>query len=267
MKALLVGVLVGLGLLSAAEAEENVLVFGVLNQQSPARTAERWNPILRYLSETTGLKFQLKMGATVQETDAMMGRGEFDLAFTNHCFRKEYDGTYKVIARWAGAPIYGVIAVNADSPIKTLKGLAGKRIAFPSKGAFVAYAVPMAALQAANITIQPVLAGNQEGALAQLKAHQVDAVAVNSRFLSQYAAQQGMQYREIFTSEAYADLPVVGHPRIPKAQTEAIRAALLGMKRDPRATAILEASAFTGFDAANDRDYDNARRVYSKIPE
>jgi phosphonate transport system substrate-binding protein len=267
MKATLVGVVLGLCILSTASAEENALVFGVLNQQSPAKTAERWNPILRYLSETTGLQFRLKMGATVQETDAMMGRGEFDLAFTNHSFRKEYDGTYKVIARWAGGPIYGVIAVNADSPIKTLKGLAGKRIAFPSKGAFVAYAVPMAALQAAGVTVQPILAGNQEGALAQLKARQVEAVAANSRFLTQYAAQQGLQYRELFTSEAYADLPVIIHPRVPKAQADAIRNALLGMKQDPRAAAVLAASSSSGFDAASDRDYDNARRIYAKIPE
>ena len=42
-------------------------MFGVLNQQSPANTAQRWNPILKYLAEATGMQFQLKMGATVQE--------------------------------------------------------------------------------------------------------------------------------------------------------------------------------------------------------
>jgi phosphonate transport system substrate-binding protein len=268
MKNMAAGILLGLFILtSTAQADEKALVFGVLNQQSPAKTAERWNPILRYLTEATGLQFQLRMGATVQETDAMMGRAEFDLAFTNHSFRKEYDGTYKVIARWAGAPIYGVIAVNSDSPVKTLKGLTGKRVAFPSKGAFVAYAVPMAALQSAQVDVQPILAGNQEGALAQLKARQVDAAAVNSRFLSQYAAQQALQFREIFTSDAYADLPVIVHPRVPKAQVDLIRNALIGMKQDPRAAAILEAGSFSGFEAAVDRDYDNARKVYSKFAE
>jgi phosphonate transport system substrate-binding protein len=267
MKALLVGAALALGTLSMASAQERVLSFGVLNQQSPAKTAELWNPILRYLADATGLQFQLKMGATVQDTDAMMGRGEFDLAFTNHSFQKEYDGIYKVIARWAGPPIYGAIAVNADSPIRTLKGLSGKRIAFPSTGAFVAYAVPMAVLRAAAVPVRPVFAGNQEGTLAQLKAHQVDAAAVNSRFLTRYAAQQGLQYREVFTSEAFADLPVIIHPRVPKAQADAIRNALLGMKRDPHAIAMAEGSSFAGFEAASDRDYDNARKIYAKLPE
>jgi len=241
------------------------LIFGVLNQQSPAKTAQRWNPILRYLSDTTGLQFQLKMGATVQETDAMMGRGEFDLAFTNHNFRKEFDGVYKVIARWAGKPIYGVIAVPADSPIKTLKDLEGKRVAFPSKGAFVSYAVPMVAINAAKIKVEPVLAGNQEGALAQLRAHQVDAAAVNSRFLSQYAAQNTLAYLDLYTSEGYAELAIIIHPRISPPEADSIRNALIGMARDPKAASVLEATDSPGFDPASDRDYDNARRIYQKL--
>ncbi len=96
-------------------AEPRPLVFGVLNQQSPVLTAERWNPILQYLSQVTGIPLHLRMGRTVQETDAMMGRGEFDLAYTNHNFQTEFDGVYKVIARWGGDPIRCVIVVPAGS--------------------------------------------------------------------------------------------------------------------------------------------------------
>lgn len=247
--------------------QDSPLSFGVLNQQSPARTAQRWNPILKYLSDATGLRFQLKMGPTVRETDAMMGRGEFDLAFTNHNFAREYDGVYKVIARWAGKPIYGAIAVPADSSIKTLKDLAGKRVAFPSKEAFVAYAVPMVALRAAKVRVDEVLAGNQEGALAQLRARQVDAAAVNSRYLTQYAAQNALPYREIFSSEGYAELPVIVHPRLPRAEVEVIQKALLAMKTDPKAAAALEASGAPGFEPAGERDYDNVRAIYRRIAE
>lgn len=262
-----IGVVLGCGLQVASATEDKPLVFGILNQQSPSRTAQRWNPVLKYLAETTGLPFQLKMGPTVQETDAMMGRGEFDLAFTNHNFSKEYDGVYKVIARWAGKPIFGVIAVPADSPLKTLKDLAGKRVAFPSREAFVAYAVPMTALQAEKISVDAVFAGNQEGALAQLRARQVDAAAVNSRFLTHYAAQYALPYRVLFTSEAYAELPVIAHPRVPRDRVELIQKALLAMKVDPKGRAILEASEMPGFEAAADRDYDNARKIYRKLAD
>lgn len=258
-------ILAVLSCLATPSRADGPLAFGVLNQQSPAKTAEKWNPILQYLAAATGLSFQLKMGATVQETDAMMGRGEFDLVYTNHNFLPQYDGIYRVIAKWSEKPIYGVIAVNADSSVRTLRDLAGKRIVFPSRSALVAYTVPAAALKEAGVAYEAVYAAHQEGALAQLRARQVDAAAVNSAFLTRYAAEKGFAYREVFVSEAYADLAVVVHPRLPKAQAEAIRNALLAMKTDPRAAGALQAAQFDGFAPATERDYDNVRRAYKVL--
>jgi phosphonate transport system substrate-binding protein len=115
----------------SALAQRAPLTFGVLNQQSPALTAERWNPILHYVASVSGVPLQLKMGRTVQETNAMMGRGELDFVFTNHNFQSEFEPIgFKVIARWAGEPIRAVIAVPADSPIQYLRELEGKRVSF-----------------------------------------------------------------------------------------------------------------------------------------
>lgn len=248
-------------------AEEKPLVIGILNQQTAAKTAERWNPILKHLTDTTGIPLVFKMGQTVQDTNAMMARGEFDLVFTNHNFRPEFDNTYKPLARWSEKPIYGVLAVLADSPVRNLKDLTGRKVVFPSRTAFVGYAVPMAALKNAKVQIEPVFAAHQEGALAQLKAKQVDAAAVNSRFLTQYAAQSGLAYREVFISEGYADLPISIHPRVPTPTAETLRKALLNMRSDPKAAHALAAGSFSGFYPATDRDYDNTRKVYKQLGE
>ncbi len=244
-------------------AEENKpLIFGILNQQSPQLTAERWNPIINYLSKVTGLPLQLKMGQTVQATDAMMGKGEFDLVFTNHNFQTEFDGVYKVIARWSGEPIHGVIAVQSDSNIQQLSDLQDKKISAPSEDAFAAYAVPKVALESAGIKVNVSFAGNQEGALAQLKAKMVDAAAVNSRFLKQYMERQKVQFREIFVSEPFAELPIIVHPRLSEEKIKLLQQALLNMKNDPNAVEILEKAKFKGFEPANDKDYDNVRKIY-----
>lgn len=249
-----------------AHAEENKpLIFGILNQQSPQLTAERWNPIISYLSKVTGIPLQLKMGSTVQATDKMMGNGEFDFVFTNHNFQTEYDGVYKVIAQWSGEPIYGVIAVNHDSELQTLNDLQNKKIAAPSEEAFVAYAVPKVALNNAKVAVTFSFAGNQEGALAQLKAKLVDAVAVNSRFLKQYMAREKIQFRELFISEAFAELPVIAHSRLPVEQVASVQRALLEMKNDPNAAVILEKAKCKGFEIATDKDYDNVRVIYRQI--
>jgi phosphonate transport system substrate-binding protein len=253
-------------LAASAAAQPAALSFGVLNQQSPALTAERWNPILHYVSAASGVTLKLRMGATVQETDAMMGRGDFDFMFTNHNFQREFDSVgYKVIARWAGEPIRGVIAVPADSHIEHPRQLGGRRVAFPSRDAFVAYAVPMVEFQKSGVRVEEVFAGNQEGVLAQLKARRVEAAAVNSRFLAQYAEREGVRFREIFASEPYPDLAVIAHPRVPAAVVEKVRQALVAMKSDPHAGPILERAKSRGFELATDRDYDSVRRIYRLI--
>ncbi|HUM15039.1 MAG TPA: phosphate/phosphite/phosphonate ABC transporter substrate-binding protein [Candidatus Nitrosotalea sp.] len=253
-------------LASAAGARQAPLLFGVLNQQSPALTAERWNPILHYVSVGSGVPLHLKMGRTVQETDAMMGRGEFDFVFTNHNFQAEFDAVgFKVIARWAGEPIRAVIAVPADSPIRNLRELEGKRVSFPSTDAFVAYAVPLVALKRAGVLVEQVFGGNQDGTLAQLKARRVEAGAVNSRFLAQYAEREHVQFREIYVSDGFPDLAVIAHPRVPAATVERVRRSLLEMSSDPNAAPVLAVAKFKGFEAASDRDYDGVRRVYRLI--
>jgi phosphonate transport system substrate-binding protein len=253
-------------LAGSALAQDRPLAFGVLNQQSPARTAERWNPILHHITTQTGVPLQLRMGPTVQDTNAMMARGEFDFVYTNHNFQTEYDTLgFRVIARAGGEPIHGVIAVPADSPARTLKDLDGRRIAFPSPDAFVGYAVPMVALRQAGVKVEAVFAGNQEGALAQLKARRVEAGAVNSKFLAQYAEREGVQFREVFVSQGYPDLAVIAHSRLPAATVEKVRQALLGMKRDAAAAAILTRVGSPGFEPATDRDYDGVRQVYRLI--
>jgi phosphonate transport system substrate-binding protein len=250
----------------AAGADTPPLAFGVLNQQSAALTAERWNPILNYVTAVTGIPLRLKMGKTVTETNTMMARGDFDFMYTNHNFQSEYDSLgYRVIARWAGEPIRCVIAVPADSPVQHLRDLQSRRVAFPSPDAFVGYAVPMVELKKSGVEVEKVFSGNQEGALAQLKARRVEAAAVNSRFLVQYAEREGMRFREIFTSEAYPELAVIAHPRLAPGVVARVQQALIGLKEDPNAAAILARARSKGFEPATDRDYDGVRRVYRLI--
>jgi phosphonate transport system substrate-binding protein len=268
LRSALLAVLAVVAVVTGATAQETPLAFGILNQQSAALTAQRWNPILHYVTTRSGVPLRLKMGPTVQETDAMMGRGDFDFMFTNHNFRSEYDAVgYRVIAKWAGEAIRCVIAVPADSAITSVGQLAGKRVAFPSRDAFVGYAVPLVALRKAGVRVEEVFGANQEGVLAQLKARRVDAGAVNSRFLAQYSEREHVQFREIFVSDAYPELAVIVHPRVPAPVAARVRDALLAMKNDPGAAPVLGRANSKGFEPATDRDYEGVRTVYRLIKQ
>lgn len=247
----------------ARASTNETLVFGVLNQQSPSLTAERWNPLLTYVTQKTGVKLRLRMGPTVERTNEMMAQDEFDFVFTNHNFRPEYERLgLKVIARWGSTSAAAAIAVPADSSAHRLQDLADQRMSFPSPHAFLAYAVPLVQLRSVGVLVHEVFAGNQEGALAQLKARLVDAAAVNSRFLTQYSEREGVTFRIVWASDPYPDLAVVVHPRVPPAVVAGVREALTGMADDAAAKEILQRAACPGFTAATDADYEPVRAIY-----
>ncbi len=253
-----------------AEASEPALDFGVLNQRSIALTAQYWNPILQYVSHQSGVPLALKMGKTAPDTEAMALRGEFAFVYTNTLFTPERVRLgYRAIARPQTPGIRALIVVPDDSPLQTLTNLNGRRVVFPSRIAFLGYAVPGDALKRAKIEVTPTFAGNQEGAIAQLQAGASDAAAVNSQVLEDYARREKFRYRVLWSSEPYQDLPIMANPAVPKARVEAVRRAFIGMAADPAGRKILEDGAALlkltgplGFISAENKDYANYIEFY-----
>lgn len=239
--------------------------FGVLNQQSAVATAALWNPILQYVHSKTGIALRLKMGTTVQETDAMTARGEFDFLYSNHNFDPLYDEThYLPLAQWGGSPLVGQIVVAADSPIKTLADLEDKPVAFPSRDAFAAYQVPAAALKQAKVTVIPVFGANQLGTAVMLQTGRADAASLNKSFSDKFQAEHKLQWRVIYQSAPWPNIPVQAHPRVPKRDADAVQRTLLEMNADPEGSALLKTLAIPGFLPVKDADYDATRRLYKE---
>ncbi|MEO7482107.1 MAG: phosphate/phosphite/phosphonate ABC transporter substrate-binding protein [Sulfuriferula sp.] len=259
--------LLGLFLVSSAGPvwAGEVYSFGVLNQQSPAATASLWNPILQYLQSKTGLAFKLRMGTTVQETDAMTSRGEFDFLYSNHNFDPRYaQAHYIPLAQWGGHPLVGQIVVNADSPIKTLAGLEGKTVAFPSRDAFVAYQVTVPALKQAHVTVNQVFGANQRGTAVLLQTGRADAASLNKLFSDQFQADNKTRFRVLYESAPWPNIPVQAHLRVPKRDAEAVQQALVNMATDAEGRDLLKTLGIPGFLTVKDADYDATRRLYQE---
>jgi phosphonate transport system substrate-binding protein len=91
-------------LTSTAFAGEQVHNFGVLNQRNSVVIAQYWNSILDYVSHKSRVALQLKMGKTVQETERLTVKEEFDFVFSDHIFILRISkARYQVIARPVGS--------------------------------------------------------------------------------------------------------------------------------------------------------------------
>jgi phosphonate transport system substrate-binding protein len=248
------------------------LSFGVIIHRSPILTAQFWNPILRHVSERSGVPLQLKVASTGPEHTAMVQRGQLDFLYSNHNFIKDNEASgYRVFARPKEDAGTGEIVVLKDSPIRTLADLEGKEVVFPHTAAFFGYHLPMDALLRQGIHVKPLFAGNQEGAMGQLKAGRGVAAGVNAEVMQAFAQRENIAYRVLWSSEKYLSLALSAHPSVPAKKVKAVRDAFLQMADDPEGQKVLASSAALlkqtspiGFIAAKDSEFDNMRQFYRK---
>ena len=251
-------------------SQNQPLSFGVIIWRSPTLTAQFWNPILRYVSERSGVPLQLKVAHTGPEHTAMVRRGEYHFLYSNHNFIKENEESgYRVFARSRDDVGTGEIVVLKDSPIRSLADLEGKEVVFPHLAAFYGYHLPMDGLLRKGIQVKPHFAGNQEGAMGQLKAGRAVAAGVNAAVMRAFAQRENVAYRTLWSSDKYVSLALSALPSVPADTVKAVRDAFLKMADDPEGLKVLTASAEVlkaeaplRFVAAKDSEFDNIRKFY-----
>jgi len=257
-----------------AHAAQAVYRFSPVNQWDIQKTAAYWNPIIAYVSQKSGVKLELKIGRTSADTTAYVLAQEVEFVFSNHLFSPEREKLgWRVFGRRWTPPVYGEIAVPADSPLTKLEDLRGLDVAFAGPEAFVGYKVPMAHLVSKGIEVKPVFAGNQNAAFAQLFAGKAKGVGSNSALIEGYTIREGKRFRVLWTSEPYHDLALMAAAKVPEADMKAVASAFIGMHRDPVGKAILvKASEEVGLDAqayflpATSADYATYKKFYQSAP-
>ena len=248
--------------------------FSPVNQWDIARTAAYWNPIIRYVSDKSGVRLELKIGRTSADTTAYVLTQEVEFVFSNHLFSPERDQLgWKVFGRRWTPPLQGQIAVPFDSPITRLEELKGQEVVFAGPEAFIGYKLPYAHLLSKNIDVKAVFAGNQNAAFAQLFAGKARAVGSNSALVDGYSVREGKKFRVLWTSEGFHDLALMASSKVPEQDVKAVASAFINMHRDPAGKAILvKASEEVGLDRqayflpATGGDYAAYRRFFQSVP-
>jgi phosphonate transport system substrate-binding protein len=248
--------------------------FSPVNQYNLQVSAGFWNPIIRYVSQKSGVRLNLKLGRTSADTTSYVLAREVDFAFTNHLFSPDRARMgWTVFGRRDAPPVRAQIVVPADSHVMTLAQLAGESVAFPGPEAIIAYKVAYAQLQHRNIPVDVVFAGNMDAAFAQIFAGKAMAAGANSQLVQNYERREHKSFRVLWSSEPFNDLALMASPRVPADQVRAVAQAFIGMDKDREgrrilaaATELVHAEAPLAFVAASDADYAGYRAFYAEAP-
>jgi phosphonate transport system substrate-binding protein len=261
MTRLLVLLFLMLGCTSTVTVSAGPVTFGIVPQQSASKLAELWGPIAAYLGEKTGLEIQFRTAPDIPAFEQRLASGEYDIAYMNpyHYTVFHESPGYNAIAKARDKRIKGIIVVRKDSPIETLEQLDGKQLAFPAPAAFAASILPRAHLEDIGIGFTPKYVSSHDSVYSSVAKGFFPAGGGVIRTLRNTEPAIRDQLRVLWTTPGYTPHAIATHPRIDKATSGKLVAAIIGMEQDETGRKLLEAIKVKGFEQAEDRDWNDVR--------
>lgn len=123
----------------------------------------------------------------------------------------------------------GILAVRADSPIRSITELDGKTVAFPGPNAFAASLLIRSRLAQQGIRIQAKYDKTHANVYRAVIFGDVVAGGGVNNTLERENAHLREQLRVLHETPGFAPHPFVAHPRIKPWQREAVTAAFIGL--------------------------------------
>lgn len=265
----------GLTLCSAAPAAPPKYTLAVFPFLPTSNLEGIFAPIAAELSRAVGKPVQFRITPTYDAYIAALKAKQFDIVHIHPFDYVQYGqsiGYQPLVARTEA--LSAEFSVKSGSTIRTLADLRGKQLGTPPSTGSVTYlarfALLKAGIQPQEITIRHF--PNHLACLQQLQIGSVDACATSAPAARVFEVQMGIKLQRIGRSPAITHAMFAVHKRVPTADRERIRAALLASTLDTmdptlRALFIEPGSATPGryFKPVTDRDYDPARRILTQL--
>lgn len=264
------------GVLCLASPAHADLVLGMHPFKPATRLVEAFTPLTQYLSARLGEPVRLHIARDYQEHIDATAIGRYDFAYMGpslYVQLRSLHGARPLLARQqiGNSPVFrGKIFVRADSPVKRLDELAGKRFAFSDPRSTMGHLVPRHMLWQAGVRVEQFAAhkfvGDHLNIALGVLAGEFDAGAVKEDVYYQYE-KRGL--RALATSAPISDHVFVASHRMKPAQVQQLRALLLGMHQDAEGRAALHAitAGISALVPVEDSDYDSLRAVMQTLQE
>ena len=225
-------------------AEPASYTLAVVPQLPPLTTHKAWAPVVDKLVKESGVNIVLKLYEKVAEFEVELLAGTPDLVYMNpyHQVMARPVHGYIPLVRDNAVLLSGIVVVARNGPIKTIKDLDGKTIAFPSPNAYAASLYIRALLtEQFKLRFTPTYVDSHTDVYRQvILGAYMGAGAVN-KTLARESDELQSQLSILYETPASAPHPISAHPRVRAQDREKITAAMLRLGADPANTALLQA--------------------------
>ena len=239
--------LLGLALLAAgliaplrAAAAPGCYTVAVVPQFAPAQIYARWRPLLDALQRRTGACLKLLAYASIPDFERAFTDGVPDFAYLNpyHVVMAHRSRGYVPLVHDARR-LAGILVVRADGPIRQLRQLDGRSVAFPAPNAFGASLYMRALLQRQGVHIQADYVGSHDNVYRAVARGDAAAGGGVAATLARQPAALRALLRVIYATPQTAPHALAAAPRVAPALRRKVRDALLAMTGSAADAALL----------------------------
>lgn len=212
-------------------------------------TRADYQPIFGAVSKMTGLQFDIRVGQSYNAVVEAMCSGSADIAFVGpvtyiQASQRHCAELLAVAVEHGQSIYYAGVFTKAASPIRGLRDLKGKRVAFGDVNSTSSFVFPMTMIMDAGL--DPVrdlaairLTGSHANSLAALVQGQVDASCLSFDSFDKAIAQGAVDpatIRVVARSIAIPQPPIVMNTRLPAALKLKLKAAFASVDKAPGVT-------------------------------
>ena len=240
------------------QAEKNTYTIGIVPQFEIRHLRKIWTPIFNEIEKQTGYVINFKGSPTIGDFGRELDAGSFDFAYMNpyHMLLANKNQGYIPLVRDIGRKLHGILVVKNDSPIKSVKELDGKKIAFPSPNALGASLLMRADLRNNfNIDFNPVYVKTHDSVYLNVIVNQVTAGGGVQKTLNLQKENIRGALRVLHRTPKLAPHPLAAHPRVPLAVREKVEKVLLQLGENAIGKSLLAQIPMKQIGTANINDY------------
>ncbi len=260
----LVFVFASLPAFSAVKSQgKDVLVFGIVPQQSSAKLIRNWGPLLKEISEYSGLTLRFATAPNIPEFEKRLAEGKYDLAYMNPYHFTVFNESpgYSALVHAKNKRIKGILVVKKGEGIDTLTDLDGKDVAFPAPAAFAATLLTQGVLNNAGVSFTPHYVGSHDSSYLAVADGMFDAGGGIIRTFGASSDETKNQLNVLHITQGFTPDAVASHPSVSEETMQKIVQAFIELSDTKKGRAALTTLNIKGFKAAKDSDWDDVRSL------
>lgn len=215
-----------ISMLQAAE----VYSVGVVPQFDIRQIEQIWQPVLKEVSQRSGVSLKLNASSRITEFEKEFERGDFHFAYMNpyHAIVANKKQGYTPILSDLGKRLFGIIVVRKDSSITDVKQIDGKKIVMPAPNAMGASLLPRAEF-ALKFKIKPVISyvHSHDSVFLNTAMGLSDAGAAVMATFNRQPEEVRKQLRILYKTGDVPKHPIVAHPGVTADVIKRVQAAFL----------------------------------------